>query len=185
MQILYKNGNYRLKITCAKTKCLSPPSHPSGKMRACDWGPGFLSCAGCFQRCPLLFCSIQNTEMSYTMGLRKSWDNSSTGLPWWFSGKESAANAEDRSRKIPWRRKWQLTPVFLPRRPHGAWHATVHGLTKSWTWLSDWTTRAIAAVARALREHGRDMYLAKYFMEATKKAAHKSLGISHLQIPQH
>ena len=22
-----------------------------------------------------------------------------------------------------------------------AWHAAVHGVTKSWTWLSDWTTR--------------------------------------------
>ena len=22
-------------------------------------------------------------------------------------------------RKIPWRRKWQLTPVFLPRKSHG------------------------------------------------------------------
>ena len=22
----------------------------------------------------------------------------------------------------------------------GAWHAIVHGVTKSWTWLSDWTT---------------------------------------------
>ena len=21
-----------------------------------------------------------------------------------------------------------------------AWHAAVHGITKSWTWLSDWTT---------------------------------------------
>ena len=27
---------------------------------------------------------------------------------------------------IPWRRKWQLTPVFLPRDSHGqgAWQAT-------------------------------------------------------------
>ena len=31
--------------------------------------------------------------------------------------------------KIPWRRKWQPTPVFLPRKSHrrGAWRATVHG----------------------------------------------------------
>jgi len=21
--------------------------------------------------------------------------------------------------KIPWRRKWQLTPIFLPGKPHG------------------------------------------------------------------
>ena len=41
--------------------------------------------------------------------------------------------------KIPWRRKWQPTPVFLPGNPmdRGAWQATVHRVTKSWTQLSD------------------------------------------------
>ena len=35
--------------------------------------------------------------------------------------------------KIPWRRKWQPTPVFLPGESHGrgAWWATVHGVAKS------------------------------------------------------
>ena len=45
-----------------------------------------------------------------------------------FSGslvsKESACSAEGPRfnrwlRKIPWRRKWQPTPVFLPRKSHG------------------------------------------------------------------
>ena len=38
-------------------------------------------------------------------------------------------------RKIPWRRKWQPTPVFLPGEFHdrGARWATVHGVTKSQT----------------------------------------------------
>ena len=33
----------------------------------------------------------------------------------------------------PWRREWQPTPVLLPGESHGqgAWHATVHGVTKS------------------------------------------------------
>ena len=37
-------------------------------------------------------------------------------------------------RKIPWRRKWQPTPVFLPGRfiDRGAWWATVYGVAKSW-----------------------------------------------------
>ena len=41
--------------------------------------------------------------------------------------------------KIPWRRKWLLTPVFLPGEFHGqrSLGATVHGAAKSWTWLSD------------------------------------------------
>ena len=44
--------------------------------------------------------------------------------------------------KIPWRRKWQPTPVLLPRKSHGRRtlvQATVHGVAKSWTRLSDFT----------------------------------------------
>ena len=39
--------------------------------------------------------------------------------------------------KIPWRRAWQPTPVFLPGEPlgRGAWRAIVHGLPKSRTLL--------------------------------------------------
>ena len=41
--------------------------------------------------------------------------------------------------KIPWRRKWQPTPVFLPGESHGQriWWATVHGVIQSQTRLSD------------------------------------------------
>ena len=46
------------------------------------------------------------------------------GLPRWLSGKESACNAGNEAfdpwvGKIPWRRKWLLTPVFLPGKFHG------------------------------------------------------------------
>ena len=35
-------------------------------------------------------------------------------------------------RRIPWRRKWQPTPVFLPGESHGwrSWWATAHGVAK-------------------------------------------------------
>ena len=41
--------------------------------------------------------------------------------------------------KIPYRRQWQPTPVFLPGEFHGqrAWWATVHGVAKS---RHDWVT---------------------------------------------
>ena len=41
--------------------------------------------------------------------------------------------------KIPWRRAQQPTPGFLPGEPMdgGAWLAPVHGVTKSWTQLSN------------------------------------------------
>jgi len=40
--------------------------------------------------------------------------------------------------KIPWRRVWQPTPVFLPGKSldRGAWWATVHGVRKSWAQLN-------------------------------------------------
>ena len=42
-------------------------------------------------------------------------------------------------RKIPWRRKWQPTPVFLPRESHGQRSLAGYGPwgCKSRTWLSD------------------------------------------------
>ena len=42
-------------------------------------------------------------------------------------------------KKMPWRRKWQPTPVFLPREFRGqrTWLATLHGVTTSWTRLSN------------------------------------------------
>ena len=59
------------------------------------------------------------------------------GLPWWLSSKEYAYNARDASRrcrfnpwsrKIPWTRKWQHTPVFLPGKSHGQRSLVGYGL---------------------------------------------------------
>ena len=40
------------------------------------------------------------------------------------------------------RRQWHPTPVLLPGKSmdRGAWWAAVHGVTKSWEWLSDFTS---------------------------------------------
>ena len=40
--------------------------------------------------------------------------------------------------KSPWRRKWQLAPVFLPGKFHGQRIPTVYGVAKSQTWLTEW-----------------------------------------------
>ena len=39
------------------------------------------------------------------------------GLPCWLSGKHGGFDPW--VGKIPWRRKWQLTPVYLPGKSHG------------------------------------------------------------------
>ena len=48
-------------------------------------------------------------------------------LPWWLSWKRIPLQCRKCKRcrynpwvgKIPWRRKWQLTPIFLPGKSHG------------------------------------------------------------------
>ena len=60
-------------------------------------------------------------------------------LPWWLSIKECAGQCRRRGfdpqvGKIPWRRKWHPTPVFLPGEFHGLRtlpRATMHGVTES------------------------------------------------------
>ena len=46
------------------------------------------------------------------------------GFPWWLNGKQSACQCRRHRfdpwvEEIPWRRKWQHTPVFLPGKYHG------------------------------------------------------------------
>ena len=59
------------------------------------------------------------------------------GLPWRLSGKEYTCHCRRRRFnpwvwKIPWRRKWQLTPVFFLGKPmdRWVWQATVYGVAK-------------------------------------------------------
>ena len=63
-----------------------------------------------------------------------------TGLSWWPRGKEPACQCSTQGfspwvGKIPWRRKWQPTPVFLPGKSHGqrGLGATVNGVAKNQT----------------------------------------------------
>ena len=68
-------------------------------------------------------------------------------LPRWSSGKESTHRCRRRKRlrcdpwvrKIPWRKKWQPTPVFLPGESHG--QRSLAGYSpwgrKSRTWIVD------------------------------------------------
>ena len=70
----------------------------------------------------------------------------SVGLPWWLRQSRICLQCRrHRSdpwfRKIPWRREWTPTPVFLPGEFHGQRSLVgcyiAHGVIKSWTWPSD------------------------------------------------
>ena len=48
--------------------------------------------------------------------------------------------------EMPWRRKWQLTPVFLPGKSHGQRSLggyRGHRVAKNWKQLSNWTTKIL------------------------------------------
>jgi len=67
------------------------------------------------------------------------------GLPSWLSCKESACQCRRLELdtwvgKIPWRGKWQPSPVFFPgKSPMEADRLQSMGSQRSQTWLSDWT----------------------------------------------
>ena len=98
------------------------PSPPRFGVPSCCKSGGHLLCESLFLGS--LFCSASvylpyrchPVMMTEPFSLMCSY----TGLPWWLSGKESACQ---RRRcmgfnpwvgNIPWRKKWQPTPVFLP-----------------------------------------------------------------------
>ena len=69
------------------------------------------------------------------------------GLSCSLVGKESACQCRRCKRqgfnlwvgKIPWRRKWQPMPVFLPGKSHGQWSLVDYSPPESRTRLSDFT----------------------------------------------
>ena len=79
-------------------------------------------------------------------------------IPWWLECRNCLECRRCRFdlwvRNIPWRRAWQRTPVSLPGKSHGqrSLAATVHGVTKSQTWLS---TRHIISIIIHARKYGK------------------------------
>ena len=76
----------------------------------------------------VLFCVIQDPFQVHILHLAIMFP----GLPRWLSGKEPSCQCRRRGfhlwvGKIPWRRKWQPTPVFLPGKSHGQRRWTGYG----------------------------------------------------------
>ena len=67
---------------------------------------------------------LQTAKVTFWKGF--GMDRCQGGLPMWLSGKESVCQCKRLRRhgfdlwvgKIPWRRKWQPTPVYLPGKSH-------------------------------------------------------------------
>ena len=90
-------------------------------------------------------CNYYHNPLLHFYSPRKSLPHGCLGLPWWLSGKEFACQYRrygfDRwIGKIPWRRKRQPTPAFLPGISHGQRSMVgpqFMGSQKSQTWLSE------------------------------------------------
>ena len=82
---------------------------------------------GHFYNLPSLWISPKGLKDRLYASSHCSFSSLTPGLPRWYSGKESACHCRRHKRqgfdpwvgKIPWRRKWQLTPIFLPGKSHG------------------------------------------------------------------
>ena len=94
----------------------------------------------------------------------------------WLSGKESACQCRRRRfdpwvRKIPWRRKWQPTPVFLPGKRHGQW--SLEG-------YSPWGRKELDATEHS-RVHLNKLFFLKKFRSQGNRNDWSWMGIWHQQ----
>ena len=145
-------------ILCGPIDCGLPGSSPHGVFQAkiLEWIPvpysrgssrpedqirvSGISCIGrqiLYHQCHLEAQVLIDHRILYTI----------VRLPWWSDGKESACmqcwrpGFSPQVGKIPWRRKWHPTPDSCLKNPMdgGAWQATVRGVARSRTRLSDFT----------------------------------------------
>ena len=90
------------------------------------------------------------------------------GFPSGSVSKESTCNTGDTGdmvfdgwvRKIPWGRRWQPTPVFLPGKSmdKGAWLATIHGVAKNRTWIKQLSMHVHINQADTFKSKGQLSY---------------------------
>ena len=114
------------------------------------------------------------------------------GLPWWLSGKESACNVGDLGWipgsdpwvwKIPWRRAWQPTPVFLSGESHG--QRSLVGCSPWGHKESDTTERLSARIHTHTHTHTRSHFRTPMWdtvSSFSQKAQRKSTKVSSLKI---
>ena len=101
--------------------------------RSLYFGPRVLVVACRISHCSTQDCGCgsqvleRGAQLLWYVGLVALGLVGSYGLPRWHSGREPAcqcsrcrrSRVDPWVRKIPWRKKWQPTPVFLPRKFHG------------------------------------------------------------------
>ena len=92
-------------------------------------------------------------------------------LPWWLRQRRICLQCrrprfDPRVRKIPWRKEWQLTPVFLPGESHR--QESLMGSIRSQRVRHDWVTNTLTSTHSLLWVSGkRHMYFFFYLLSPT------------------
>ena len=138
-------------ITHSKYNKHIPAYHSSTHSVNIYWGiaiiPGLGRSSGEGNGNPLQYSCLENsmdrgTWWAAVHGVAKSWTrlkrlSSSSGKEHAFQCKR--CGFDPRVGKIPWKRKWQPTPIFLSGKFHGQrslMDYIVHGVSKSQKWVS-------------------------------------------------
>ena len=100
------------------------------------------------------FWSQESFQFAFLFVLSNSYSDTLAPI-FWLPDMKSLLTGKDPDAGKDWRQKKGVTKDDIVRWHHrlngheseqeivedrGAWHAAVHGVTKSWTWPSDWTT---------------------------------------------
>ena len=122
--------------------------------------------------CVLSFTSLSSLMVWYLIQegpLEEEISTHSSTLAWEIPWTEEPGRLQSKGLQrigpaIPWRRKWQSTPVYCLENPmdRGAWKATVHGVTKSWTRLSDFTSEWLSTHTRIIMDAGNGSHAAAW-----------------------
>ena len=143
----------------------------------------------------LLFCLMTLTSIIVPLWLSNMYKGFGGICCWpqmWLSSKESACNAADHLKcrrcgfdpwvgMIPWRRKWQPTPVFLPEKSHRQRNLVGYSPCdrKSWTWLS-----SAATTTKPIRRlPGISLQRWVYSELAESCNPRSATTVSHVQVP--
>jgi len=116
-------------MDCSTTRLPYPSLSPSSRVcsNSCPvsqwYHPTISSSVVLFSSRLQSFLASGSFPMSWLFG-QSIWVSASLGLPWWLRGLSVCLQCgrpgfDPWVRKIPWRRKWQPTPVFLPGKSHG------------------------------------------------------------------